>query len=473
MPTPAFPGAEGFGAVSIGGRGGAVLHVTNLNDSGAGSLRAALSTTGPRIIVFDVAGTINHTSPIHLTEPYVTIAGQSAPGEGITLSGEEVRIQAHDVIMRYLRIRTGDVENPDDGWDNRDALNFGQPSDVSPGPSQTYNIILDHLSMSWSVDECCTVWYGAHDITIQNCLISEPLAYSFHPKTQPPPPEGIGDGSWHSMSNLYGSSTVGAPCYNISTHHNVMISGNQRNPQFAYCDMIDFRNNLIYNWGGNTGDPLTQGAAMEIEHPGLKRLNIVNNYYLPGPNSIGPGITPLHTWIRVANDVGTLTDPGAQIYIAGNIGPIAETLITDPLFNNWLFLRSDGNDQIPELYGAHQYRMFVPHTVAAVRTQAAATLLTCLPKRCGATWPYRDEVDERVLQTLFSNNGHIINSPSEVGGWATMQTGTNPIDTDSDGMPDGWELSHGLNPLSSADAATDRDGDGYTNIEEYLNSLPK
>jgi len=150
---PAFPGAEGFGATTPGGRGGRVLRVTRLADSGPGSLRAALETPGPRIIVFTVSGVIDHVRPLCIEEPYVTVAGQSAPGDGITLAGEEVRIQAHDVVLRHLRIRTGDARPPKDGWDNRDVVNLGHPRRLG----DTHDVVLDHCSLSWSVDETLTV----------------------------------------------------------------------------------------------------------------------------------------------------------------------------------------------------------------------------------------------------------------------------------------------------------------------------
>ncbi len=157
---PAFRGAEGFGATTPGGRGGRVLRVTTLADSGPGSLRAALGTRGPRIVVFAVSGVIDDERPLCIEEPFVTVAGQTAPGDGITLAGEELRIQAHDVVLRHLRVRTGDARTPHDGWDNRDAVNFGHPR----REGDTHDVVLDHCSFSWAVDETLTVWYRSHDI---------------------------------------------------------------------------------------------------------------------------------------------------------------------------------------------------------------------------------------------------------------------------------------------------------------------
>jgi len=457
---PAFPGAEGYGSDTIGGRGGVVIEVTNLNESGIGSLRWAVEYNGPRTVVFRVAGTITHTlatGALKIENPFITIAGQTAPGEGITLKGEELRVQTHDVIIRYLRVRTGDKDTPHDNYDNRDCINFGQPSDLT-GTCQTYNIILDHCSMSWAVDETFTVWYGAHHITLQYCLLSEPLCYSLHPKT-------LLNGTPHSMSILLGSSSAGFPSYCISIHHNVVISSNQRNPQFSYCDRVDFRNNYYYNWGSKTGSTLTAGAPMEVESPGRKRLNIVANYYAEGPNSR----VPAHpTWIRVGSDVATLVDPGAEIYIAGNYGPADGVMVTDPAYNNWLFLRSDGNVQIPETYGAHQYRLFAPFDCPPVTTMAAADVPSILSE-VGANRPYRDEIDARVIATVVNDTGLIIDSTDQVGGWLTMVSGVPFDDTDHDGMPDYWEVAHGLNPNDPADAQIVTLS-GYTNLELFLNS---
>jgi len=432
MSLPAFPGAEGFGSTTIGGRGGVVLHVNNLLDSGVGSWRWAINYPAPRIIVFDVYGTITNLTPIKITDPFFTVAGQSAPGEGITFAGEETRVQTHDGVFRHCRFRSGDVVPPVDNWDNRDALNFGAPNNLGG----TYNIILDHCSLSWSVDECCTVWFASHDITIQYCIISEPLWHSFHPKGA------------HSMTHLFGAADVSTFCYNISSHHNLLIDGNERNPQFAFCDMVDFRCNVVYNWGT---------AAAELEKGGQKRINFINNYYLKGPNS-GSNVSCM----QVRNDALLV-----ELYIAGNI----DQLVSDPNANNWVMVRDYSGNQLPENANGHQFRLFQPFATPKIRTQPALTCATCLPKCVGATRPYRDDHDTRVINEFLNNRGAIIDSTAQVGGWETMQPGSVPLDTDQDGMPDSWEDSHGLNKNDAGDASGDRDGDGYTNIEEYLNAL--
>jgi len=235
---PAFRGAEGFGATTPGGRGGRVLRVTTLADSGPGSLRAALETRGPRIVVFAVSGVIDDERPLCIEEPFVTVAGQTAPGDGITLAGEELRIQAHDVVLRHLRVRTGDARTPHDGWDNRDAVNFGHPR----REGDTHDVVLDHCSFSWAVDETLTVWYRSHDITVQHCLLAEPLFHSKHP-------EGP-----HSMGILIGEGAA-----NVSLHHNLLADSNGRNPQVAGAGVVDVRDNVVFNWASTRR--CSRGAA--------------------------------------------------------------------------------------------------------------------------------------------------------------------------------------------------------------------
>jgi hypothetical protein len=421
---PAFPGAQGFGANSKGGRGGVVIEVTNLNDTGPGSLRDAVMAVGPRIVVFRVDGIIVNESPLKIEQPYVTIAGQTAPGGGITIGGEEIRVQTHDVVIRHLRIRTGDVVPPVDGWDNRDALNFGTPYEIGGA----HDGILDHCSLSWSVDEVFSTWYGTHDVTVQNCILSEGLYHNQHP-------EGP-----HSMSVLIGDGSA-----RISMHHNLIAHCNGRNPQFAGTDGADFRNNVVYNWG--------EYAAL-FKSPG-DRINFICNHYKAGPDygtAWSPSAVKLHTDVT-----------GLLIYIDGNIDPVCPTGTED----NW--------DMVVWLSGLpvldRSMRLPVPLPYPAVTTKDAESVVDDVLADAGAIRPERDSIDQRIVNDVVNGTGGIIDSEMDIGGWVDMWKGSPPADSDHDGMPDAWELSHGLDPDSPDDGALDRDGDGYTNVEEYLNSL--
>src|SRR5262245_54354058 len=245
---PALPGAEGFGAQATGGRGGEVYEVTNLNDSGPGSLRDAVSKPN-RTIVFRISGTIELQSTLFLNEPNITIAGQTAPGDGICLKNYALRVNTKNVIIRYIRVRPGDQ--------GRDT----QVDGISMGPRGGSDWIFDHVSTSWGIDENFSV-YGLPNVTVQWCIISEGLWQSNHPKQT------------HSMGGIRNG-------HDMTMHHNIFISNNDRNPKFNIADWwpgqnTDFRNNVVYNWGaratwgGNGGSTLT---------------NVINNYYKAGPNS--------------------------------------------------------------------------------------------------------------------------------------------------------------------------------------------
>jgi len=423
---PAFPGAEGFGATTPGGRGGRVLRVTTLADSGPGSLRAALDERGPRIVVFTLSGVIDNERPLCIEEPFVTVAGQSAPGDGITLAGEEVRIQAHDVVLRHLRIRTGDARPPQDGWDNRDAVNFGHPR----RPGDTHDVVLDHCSLSWAVDETLTVWYRAHDVTVQHCLLAEPLMKSKHP-------EGP-----HSMGILIGEGSA-----NVSLHHNLIADSNGRNPQVAGAGVVDVRDNVVFNWGEYAA--LFKGRG--------NKINFVNNFYKRGPDS-AKAWTP--TAIKVKEDARDL-----ELFVAGNVDPTLPSADAD----NWPMVVWWNGKPMKDA----QLRAAREHPHPEVATVPAAAAWESVLADAGATKPKRDAADVRVVAGVRAGDGRIIDSPQQVGGWPEMKSAPASADADSDGMPDAWESAHGLDPKDAADAAKDRDGDGYSNVEEWLNELAK
>ncbi|PTX97749.1 pectate lyase [Opitutus sp. ER46] len=411
---PAFPGAEGFGAKTPGGRGGRVLFVTNLNDSGPGSLRAACEAAGPRIVVFRVSGTIALRKPITVREPFLTIAGQTAPGDGICLRDDTLMIATHDVVVRFLRSRLGSES--------------GRESDCIDFVHGARNSIIDHCSATWSVDECLSLSGDVQDCTVQWCLIGESLNASTHHK---------GSHGFGSLSRANGA---------ISWHHNLWIHNNARNPRLGDnygkppFPTFDVRNNVIYNYGG-TGTGLTQGNL---------RVNYVGNYIRRGPDSKAK--TPI--------SIGDKSN--LQFYIRDNVfeGDAARTADNRGFF------------QALELDGVRQvFLKDDPFPAAAVTTWPAVEALQRVLADVGATRPKRDAVDARLVAHVRERTGRIIDSQADVGGWPELISLPAPKDSDQDGMPDDWEVAHGLDPAAAADGNGDRDQDGYTNIEEYLNSL--
>lgn len=263
----AFPDAEGYGKYTTGGRGGCVLTVTTLNDSGIGSFREAVERKGPRIVVFAVDGTIELKSPLRIDNDSITIAGQSAPGDGICLKDYPLIVNASNVIVRYIRVRVGDRHQLDS-----DAIGGGRYGQK--------NVILDHISVSWSIDECLSI-YKTENLTVQWCLVTHSLNSSVHTK-----------GS-HGFGGIWGG-------YKATFHHNLLANHASRNPRFASVDgtkWVDYRNNVIYNWGFKTA----YGGGHHAE------INMVNNYYKPGPAS------QHHRLLDVAED-GT-----GRYYVAGNV----------------------------------------------------------------------------------------------------------------------------------------------------------
>lgn len=456
-PVVAFPGAEGFGAKSLGGRGGTVIEVINLNDSGPGSLRACVDAQGPRICVFRVGGTITTQSEIIAANPYLTVAGQTAPGGGITLRAaqnyheEPFIISTHDVIIRFVRFRAGASAVPNSSRRSM-TINFG-----------AYNVILDHCSFSWATDQPLLLIDGVHDVTIQWSIISEGLARSTH----------FEDGSFQEHST--GLSVSGknynstAQTGNITIHHNLFAHNGGRNPQNAGYGLEDVVNNVIYNWHRQAFT--TQDLQADVP------TNIVNNYFKVGVDSTGYEVQAHH------NNRSMM---GPRIYLSGNVGP------------NRL------DDTQPNISmvkpGDHAYIVPSPFPAPPVTTTTAQQAYQDVLANSGARIPSLDAVDKRIIEEVKSGGGRIIDcvsaneltspincatrvylsppdytrygisDPLDDMGWPVLAAGTPPQDSDHDGMPDSWEASRGLNP-NVDDSAQDRDGDGYTNIEEYLNEL--
>ena len=419
---PAFPGAEGFGSTTPGGRGGQVLIVTNLADSGPGSFRAACEAPGPRIVVFRTGGTILLRKTVDIKHPFITIAGQTAPGGGICLrnvSSSEyapLRVVTNDVVIRHLRIRPGPPDSPSPCVDAL-AIEHGAA-----------NVIIDHCSLSWSTDETFQLWTDPRDITLQWSFVTEALHRSTHPKGP------------HSKGVLLASKGADR----VSLHHCLLAHNQDRNPRIGLSGTVDFVNNVIYN-----PDALCQ---LTDDH-GRQLLNYVGNYVKPGPDSRSEAPSSAYSRYEVfARETGGF---GFSIFVEGNIGPHrpqgrgAESAIVDPR--------------------GRQYLTATRHPAPQVTATGAAQAFDLVLAQAGATLPTRDAVDRRIVQEVRTGTGRIIDHPSQVGGWPELAPGAPPDDTDLDGMPDAWEKTHSFDPADASDNKLDPDGDGYTNIEEYLN----
>ena len=454
-PLPAFPGAEGGGALSVGGRGGAVLQVTTLADSGPGSLRAALETPGPRTVVFRVAGTIELESWLLVEHPYVTIAGQTAPGGGILLSGVQMDsppllIYTHDVVVRYLRIRTGRGETHEYG--NGDVVSLGEGGEV-------YNVVLDHNSLSWGNDENVALWADegtARNVTFQHNIISEALRHDDH-----------------STGLIVGSNTMCEQMTDVDVVRNLFAHNNNRNP---YTKVATQRvvNNLVYNWGW-----LATQIAGGVE------VDIVGNHYVRGPDDDSRSEI---AW-RLEDEWDTCNlgpDRAPSIYLAGNTGsnqpePDGEqwTTLMEQVGggNGWGWPGSPPQlTRVPRAYERTRPLPTggVPITVLPVGQLEAALLPTVGASRrldeMGRWVMNRDAVDLRVLEEYQTRTGRHRLTEDDAGGYPTIAPGTPYADLDADGMADAWEDASGLDPTDPADGPLD--ADGYTNLEEFLNATP-
>jgi hypothetical protein len=417
---PAFPGAEGFGKYAIGGRGGKALAVTNLNDSGPGSFRAACEASGPRIVVFRVSGTIALKSKLNIENPYITIAGQSAPGDGICIRNHGVKIDTEHFVVRYLRVRPGDTSGIE--YD-------GLSAEGSQG-------IIDHCSVSWGTDETLSI-NKADNFTVQWCMVAESLYDSIHKKGK------------HGYGGLWGGPGG-------SWHHNILAHHSSRNPRASGNEesgLMDFRNNVIYNWGFNSA----YGGE-------LWPRNWVNNYYKAGPA----------TKDNVRHRIFIQADARGRMFAHGNFVAGFPTITRD----NW----NGGIDFSPDGEASEKtLRAYEPYVVAPVETQSAAEAFESVLAHAGAS-KRRDAVDARIIEETRTGTARygatwggggkgIIDSQDDVGGWPVLKSEPAPADSDSDGMPDEWETSQGFDPQNGGDGNLDEDGDGYTNVEEYLNSL--
>lgn len=431
--TPAFPGAEGFGRYTTGGRGGQVIYVTNLNDSGAGSLRAAVSVSGPRIVMFKVSGVIALQSDLKITNGDITIAGQTAPGDGICLKNYSLYVGANNVIIRYIRSRMGDEA--------------GNENDAMWGRNQS-NIILDHCSLSWSVDETGS-FYDNSNFTMQWCILSESLKNSVH-----------GKGA-HGYGGIWGGQKA-------SFHHNLLAHHDSRNPRLVGAMftnlpeevLLDYRNNVVYNWGSNS----TYGGEGGS-------FNLVNNYYKAGPATKSGVSTRIFSPNPQSAGAALPEGTWGMYYIAGNYMNGSTTVTND----NW-----QGVFPNPSTKDKAELKSNVVYTFGDITTHSATDVYPQVLAYAGASLS-RDAIDSRIVTetqngtyTYTGSNGStngIIDTQSDVGGWPTYNSTTAPSDSDGDGMPNQWELDHGLNMNDAADGALYTLNSIYTNVEVYLNGL--
>ncbi len=460
---PAFPGAWGGGMYSFGGRGGKIIVVTNLNDSGPGSFRDACEKGGPRTVVFNVAGLLRIKAPISIRAPYITIAGNTAPGDGICIAGNTVELNTHDIIVRHMRFRRGKTDAAD--------------RDDSFGGNPVGNLIIDHVSASWSLDENISMYRHMYqppgggpalklptvNVTIQNSISSESLNI-FH----------------HSFG-----STIGG--LNSTFMRNLWACNTGRNPSVGMYGDFTFVNNVLFNYRHRTVDG---GDHMSL-------YNIINNYFKPGPGT--PDSDVAFRLLKPESERSkTAIDHFGKAYVSGNVVEGHDKVTKD----NW-----DGGVQPdvksePLKAALAKIRVDEPFKHAPLDIVPAPAAYEYVLANAGATLPRRDPVDERIIKEVRTGvvpfmqiakgsqekaqfygyaqkwtdeladmvtKGYVTD-PSEVGGWPDYK-GTPYQDTDGDGMPDEWEKSHGLNPKDPSDANGDLNGDGYTNIEKFINGL--
>ena len=462
---PAFPGAEGGGMFSFGGRGGNVITVTSLADSGPGTFREACERGGARIIVFNVSGIIQLRSPLIIRAPYITIAGQTAPGDGVCVAGESVWINTHDVVIRHMRFRRGET--------------FVGRRDDAIGGNPIGNIMLDHISATWGLDENMSIYRHMYhpgadyndekkptvNITIQNSLFAEAL---------------------DTYNHAFGSTLGGE---NAAFIRNMWANNAGRNPSIGWNGVFNFVNNVIFNWSNRSVDGGDYTAT----------YNIINNYYKPGP--ITSKTLPIRYRILKPESGRSKLDylVFGRAYVNGNIVEGNKKVTS----NNWeggvqmegkkgtLMSLDEAKSYFPTMKVNHPLPM--PWLSEIMTAKKAYHFVL---KNVGATLPVRDAVDARIITTVKSGKPAyvenlspnafyqfkhrrlpadsykkgIITDISQVGGYPTYQ-GTPYLDSDSDGIPDAWELKYGLNPLDAQDASQDKNGDGYTNIEDYINGI--
>lgn len=446
--TLAFPGADGGASKITGGAGGSVYIVNSLTDDGtAGTLRNALQS-GSRTIVFSVGGQIDLKSKLEIKNSNITIAGQTAPGDGITVAGYPVYISGDNIIVRFMRFRLGDQ--------NIDKTNFDADDGDALGVKDCKNVLIDHCSISWSTDECAS-FSRIDNFTLQYCIISESLKLAGHTKGN------------HGYGGIWGGR-------NATYHHNLIADHDSRNPRFdhsyvakAYTGPIDYVNNVVFNWGSNStygGEAATEANAFHI--------NMLNNYYLAGNNSKNTSRL-MQLTSHCTNCVKTTGEAyPAKVYIDGNIINGSQA--------TWDNVDMDNNETRDKTTLKASSKLTSRWTNGFTNQlsfmESATNAKTSVIKYAGASL-VQDAVDKRIIAQVNAVKGAIINSQSDVGGYPTLKGGTAKTDSDNDGMPDEWELSQ-MKALGVTGKTINDFNPGaynlsaqYTNLEVYLNDLVK
>jgi hypothetical protein len=442
---PAFPGAQGGGAASVGGRGGEVCEVTTLSDSGPNSARDCLTRKGHRTVVFRIAGRINLLSGIRISEPFLTVAGQTAPGGGIEFAGKQMNndsliyIYAHDVIVRYLRVRIGN------GPGHRPGPSTGCVG-FFIGNADVYNVILDHVSISWSDNKPVGMWAnygpGVHNVDVQWSMINESIRG-----------HGVGPG----IGNSNGTT---AAFTDDDFHHDFLSNQTHRLPETSSGTMR-WVNNIVYNWSFYASATL-----------GFQKSDFIGNIYKTGPLNPEAQKHELH-FASVSNG---WDDGPPSVYLLDNKGPNQ----SNPSGDQWAMasrIKGENLDEIGPVPGPwRRTTPLAPETfpIAADDVNSLEALLFASvgdSQRldCKGNWvPKRDAVDARLIKEYQTSTGTVPASEDNVGGFPAIDPGKACADFDHDGIPDEWELAHGLNPKNPADGAKVTP-DGYTNLEHFLN----
>ena len=461
---------SGGGQNATGGEGAATIyHVTRLDDpqiSTNGTLRYAATKSGSRVVVFDTVGTIHLTRPLELTTSKMSILGQTAPGDGICIADYPIIIDhSSDIIIRYIRLRLGNASLQKDANQDYDALSVNNST----------NILIDHCSFSWSVDECVSC-YGNKDFTLQYCFITESLRDAGHVKGE------------HGYCGIWGGK-------NASFHHNLIAHHDSRNPRFdhdyvttANVAPVDFINNVVYNWMSNSA----YGGEGSSKTGNQRQYNFINNYYKPGPSTTNKNVKArlLNPWTNTCDNCknpekhpyewgGTIV-PG-KFYVVGNIMDCGADSVTN---DNWKGVYPQGGNTESEKARCKSLERF-SFPLAFTSEQTAADAYATVLEKAGCSL-HRDAIDARIVTEVEGTATHggytytgsksgtkgIIDSPSDVGGWPELKFDDTIVDTDKDGIPDEWETKYGLNPNYS-DAHRQSLVSGYSNLEVYASDLVK